>query len=166
MEQVRKRGLPHAQKVGLWRRWKGGQTLAEIGLALGKHAASIRGMLVVSGGIAPLERTRSHPALNDGLRNVQRRTRRMETRVRSSANRAGECFNGRHDQPAYGGAARSRPRNTLERIPSVHCRWADGGRVVLSACALSTRLAFQYHSMHGVPLWCAHSGTATKGSKS
>jgi IS30 family transposase len=63
MEQARQRGLTAAQKADLWWRWKEGQTLTEIGLALGKHAASIQGVLLVRGGIAPRARTRSRLAL-------------------------------------------------------------------------------------------------------
>lgn len=53
MASINGRGLTNAQKSELWRRWKEGQSLSEIGRALGKHAASIRGVLAIRGGIAP-----------------------------------------------------------------------------------------------------------------
>jgi len=44
-------------------RWKDGQSLSEIGRALGKLAGSIHGVLAASGGIAPRERQRRPDAL-------------------------------------------------------------------------------------------------------
>jgi IS30 family transposase len=47
----------------LWTRWKSGQSLSEIGRALGKHAGSIFGVLRAKGGIAPQERHRSRQSM-------------------------------------------------------------------------------------------------------
>lgn len=44
---------------GLWKRWQAGQSLSEIGVALGKHAGSIHGVISLKGGIAPTARKRS-----------------------------------------------------------------------------------------------------------
>ncbi len=63
MYTIKTRGLNHLQKRELWERWKQGQSLSEIGRALGKHAGSISGMLTIHGGIAPHPRTRSPLAL-------------------------------------------------------------------------------------------------------
>lgn len=52
-------GLSAAQKADLWQRWKQGQSLSEIGRALGKHAGSIHGVLSANGGFIPPVRTRS-----------------------------------------------------------------------------------------------------------
>jgi hypothetical protein len=60
------RGLTPQQKQELWERWKKGQSLSEIGRALGKHAGSITGMLAMHGGIAPPGRSRSARVLNTG----------------------------------------------------------------------------------------------------
>ena len=57
-------GLSWAQKRELWRRWKDGQSLSEIGRALGKHAGSIHGVVKASGGIAPAVRTRAARTLS------------------------------------------------------------------------------------------------------
>lgn len=51
------------QKKELWTMWKDGQSLSEIGRALGKHAGSIHTILSGHGGIAPRERCRRPDAL-------------------------------------------------------------------------------------------------------
>ena len=61
-------GLSAAQKAELWQRWKQGQSLSEIGRALGKHAGSIHGVLSSNGGFIPPVRRRSRWALTLGER--------------------------------------------------------------------------------------------------
>nr|WP_158745329.1 IS30 family transposase [Acidisphaera sp. L21] len=61
-------GLSAGQKRELWNRWKAGESLSDIGRALGKHAASVFGVVLAKGGIAPPLRTRSRLALTDGER--------------------------------------------------------------------------------------------------
>ena len=56
-------GLSADLKRELWRRWKAGQSLSEIGRCLGMHAGSVFGVLRAKGGIAPRERSRSRLAL-------------------------------------------------------------------------------------------------------
>jgi IS30 family transposase len=56
-------GLSAAQKADLWQRWKQGQSLSEIGRALGKHAGSIHGVLASNGGFIPPVRRRARGAL-------------------------------------------------------------------------------------------------------
>jgi IS30 family transposase len=56
-------GLSAEQKAELWVRWKAGESLSDIGRALGKHASSIHGVVAARGGIAPAERRRSRLAL-------------------------------------------------------------------------------------------------------
>ena len=56
--------LSASQKADLWQRWKDGQSLSEIGSALGKHAGSIHGVLSSNGGIVPAVRHRSRLALS------------------------------------------------------------------------------------------------------
>ena len=65
---VKTRGLTSQQKHELWNRWKKGQSLSEIGRALGKHAGSISGMLAIQGGIAPSARSRSVRVLSSSER--------------------------------------------------------------------------------------------------
>ena len=59
MAQLGRPGLTLAQKKDMWRRWKEGQSLSEIGRALGRHAGSIHGVVKANGGIVPPERTRA-----------------------------------------------------------------------------------------------------------
>lgn len=63
MRPMGRPGLSGAHKAELWRRWKHGQSLSEIGRALGKHAGSIHGVLSSKGGIMPGVRRRSRWAL-------------------------------------------------------------------------------------------------------
>lgn len=57
-------GLSAKEKKDLWARWRLGQSLSDIGRALGKHAGSIYGVLAASGGITPPTRTRRQTALS------------------------------------------------------------------------------------------------------
>lgn len=59
----RRRGLSPEQKAMLWRRWKDGESLSDIGRSLGKHAASIHAIVRLNGGIMPTTRKRSPRAL-------------------------------------------------------------------------------------------------------
>jgi IS30 family transposase len=52
----------------LWHRWKNGESLSEIGRALGKHAGSVFGVLKTNGGIYPAPCRRSRLALTMGQR--------------------------------------------------------------------------------------------------
>lgn len=56
MARMGRPGLSDLQKAELWKRWQQGQSLSEIGLALGKHAGSIHGVIALQGGIAPRHR--------------------------------------------------------------------------------------------------------------
>ncbi len=64
MATIGRPGLSPAQKRELWNRWKGGQTISEIGLALSKAPGSIHGVLSLAGGIAPPLRRRPDRALS------------------------------------------------------------------------------------------------------
>ncbi len=63
MSHTGRPGMSAAQKSELWRRWKAGETLSDIGRALGKHAASIFGVVIAKGGIAPAPRSRRNRSL-------------------------------------------------------------------------------------------------------
>ena len=58
MAQRGRPGLSAKQKKDLWLRWKDGQSLTEIGRAIGKHPGSVHGVLSSNGGIVPRTRTR------------------------------------------------------------------------------------------------------------
>jgi len=53
MAHMGRPGLSAAQKAELWHRWTQGQSLREIGRALGKHAGSIHGVVSSNGGGYP-----------------------------------------------------------------------------------------------------------------
>ena len=63
MDQKVRRGLSAGQQAELWNRWKKGQSLSEIGAALGKHLSSIFDVVARDGGIVRAERRRSPLAL-------------------------------------------------------------------------------------------------------
>lgn len=64
MMQARRWKLSSAQRADMWSRWKAGQSLHEIGRALGKSHVVIQFLLARQGGIAPPTRRRSRRALN------------------------------------------------------------------------------------------------------
>jgi IS30 family transposase len=63
MRQERRYGLSAEQKADIWRRWKAGESLHEIGRALVKNHGSIHFLLSQHGGIAPALRRRSQRTL-------------------------------------------------------------------------------------------------------
>ena len=63
MIRRKRRGLSAEQKAELWRRWKAGQSLNEIGRALGKDHVVVHFVLARHGGIAPSARRRSRRTL-------------------------------------------------------------------------------------------------------
>ena len=63
MMQARRWKLSSAQRADMWNRWKAGQSLHEIGRALGKSHVVIQFLLARHGGIAPPTRHRSRRVL-------------------------------------------------------------------------------------------------------
>jgi len=63
MTQGKRFGLSAVQKSDVWRRWKAGQSLHEIGRAFGKEHSSIRCLVSRYGGFVPAVRRRSLLAL-------------------------------------------------------------------------------------------------------
>src|ERR1700720_90683 len=63
MIERKRRGLSAEQKAELWKRWKAGQSLNEIGRALGKDHVVVHFVLARHGGIAPPARRRSRGVL-------------------------------------------------------------------------------------------------------
>ena len=59
MGRLGRPGLSDVQKQELWRRWQSGESLSDIGRVLGKHAASIHGVVARRGGFVPTVRTRA-----------------------------------------------------------------------------------------------------------
>lgn len=87
MPRTGRPGLSAHEKKELWNRWKDGQSLSEIGRALGKHAGSIHGVLSANGGIAPRDRTRRGNALTLAEREEISRCLAAQCTLRSIAER-------------------------------------------------------------------------------
>jgi len=64
MAQRGRPGLTAEQKQQLWSRWKAGESLSEIGRALGKQPGSIHGVVACNGGYVPAARCRSARVLS------------------------------------------------------------------------------------------------------
>src|SRR6202142_2381244 len=64
MTQRKRSRLSPTQETDVWKRWKAGQSLHEIGRAFDKPHTSIRHLLLPRGGIAPRSRRRSRLALS------------------------------------------------------------------------------------------------------
>jgi IS30 family transposase len=62
------RGLSAQEKAELWRRWKAGETVAQIARTMGRHELALFRVVRPYGGIAPRERCRSRLALTLGER--------------------------------------------------------------------------------------------------
>jgi DNA-binding CsgD family transcriptional regulator len=63
MSEAKQSRLSPAQRTEIWRRWKAGESLREMGRACGKSPNCIRCVLLPRGRIAPAARQRSHLAL-------------------------------------------------------------------------------------------------------
>lgn len=91
MPRTGRPGLSAQQKKELWNRWKDGQSLSEIGRALGKHAGSIHGVLSANGGIFPLEKKRRKDTLSLAEREEISRCLATQCSMRSIAQRLGRA---------------------------------------------------------------------------
>ena len=63
MARLGRPGMTDAQKDEIWRRWRNGGSLSDIGRAVGKFPASIFGLLRLHGGVTPPARQRAVRAL-------------------------------------------------------------------------------------------------------
>lgn len=128
-------GLSASAKAEVWERWRGGESLSDIGRALGKHAASIHGVVSAKGGIAPPVRRRARTALSfaereeisrgiaagDSLHKIAVRIGRAVSTVSREISRNGNARRYRAheaDQAAWDRARRPKP-----------CRLAMCGRL-------------------------------------
>jgi len=64
MVQVGRPGLSYTQKNELWRRWKEGQSLTEIGRALKRHGSTIYDVVKANGGVVSEKRSRAARVLS------------------------------------------------------------------------------------------------------
>ena len=78
-------GLSAVEKCDVWRRWKAGQTLHEIGRVFDKPHSCIRSVLLPRGGIPPIARRRSRLALTLAEREDISRAIASGSSIRESA---------------------------------------------------------------------------------
>ncbi len=64
MAQASRPALTAEQKRDMWSRWKAGQSLSEIGRALGRERSAIHRMVATTGGYVPVDRRRSPRVLS------------------------------------------------------------------------------------------------------
>jgi IS30 family transposase len=105
MKPGKRFGLSAEQKIDVWRRWKAGQTLHEIGRAFGKEHSSIRCLVSRHGGIAPAVRRRALLALTlrereeisrglacgSSIHEIAKCLERAYDRICSTVSRENEC---------------------------------------------------------------------------
>jgi hypothetical protein len=84
MIHAKRSRLSLPQKTEIWRRWKQGQSLHEIGRAFGKPHSCIRCLLLPRGGIPPAARRRSRLALTVAEREDTHPTQAREWTIRST----------------------------------------------------------------------------------
>ena len=63
MGRVRRPPMSAREKVELWKRWKRGESLSDIGRALGRIPGAVHHVVSARGGIPPPSRTRSRRSL-------------------------------------------------------------------------------------------------------
>ena len=135
MEERRRRGLSGRERSELWRRWKRGQSLSDIGRALGKAPASVHGFLSAKGGIAPIARPRSDRALTVHEREeISRRVCAGES-LRSVAR-----LLGRSPSTVSREVARNGGRRRYRATDADGCAWARARRPKACKLALHSRL--------------------------
>ena len=131
MTRRKRSRLSAAQKTEIWKRWKAGQTLHEIGRAFDKPHTTIHQFLLPSGGIRPAARRRSRLALTLAERedisrgiasgsSIREIARRME-RAASTVSREVRRHGGRpayraHDADCQAWVSALRPKRCLLAI--------------------------------------------------
>jgi len=116
MAQRGRPGLSPEQKRELWRRWKAGESLSEIGRALGRQAGSIHGVVAANGGYVPAPRRRSARVLSLAEREEISRGLAGGLSVRAIARRSGRAASTISREVArHGGRGRYRAIRSDER---------------------------------------------------
>jgi transposase, IS30 family len=135
LAQLGRPGLSTAQKRELWERWKSGQSLSEIGRALGKHAGSIYGVVKANGGFVPAERRRRASSLTLAEREEISRGLARHESYRTIAARLGRDPSTISREVArHGGPRKYRAARADERA------WANARRPQLCLLARNSRL--------------------------
>ena len=147
MSRLGRPGMTDAQKDEVWNRWRGGQSLSDIGRAVGKFPASIFGILRLYGGVTPPPRRRAAIALSLDereeisrgvsagltLRDIARQLDRAPSTISREIARNGGVRHyraNRADEQAWDRARRPKP-----------CRLALNGRL---RCMVTGKLALDW----------------------
>jgi IS30 family transposase len=83
--------LTAEQKREMWSRWKAGQSLSQIGRALGRERSAIHRMVATTGGYAPADRNRSPRVLSSAEREEISRGLAEGLSLRTIARRSGRA---------------------------------------------------------------------------
>ena len=135
MAQLGRPGLSAGQKGVVWQRWRDGESLSDIGRAIGKHPGSVFGVLKLNGGIVSASRHRSRLALTLSEREEISRGIAAGMSIRQLAGRLGRSPSTVSREIArHGGMKhyRATEADTLAwgwaRRPKL-CRWAQNPRL-------------------------------------
>lgn len=135
MAQRGRPGLTAEQKRELRSRWKAGESLSEIGRALGRQPGSIHGVVASNGGYVPARRRRSARALSLTEREEISRGLAEGVSLRAIAARSGRAPSTISREIArHGGRTRYRAARADERA------WERARRPKLCKLAASPRL--------------------------
>jgi IS30 family transposase len=116
MAQMGRPGLTAEQKRELWSRWQAGESLSEIGRALGRQAGSIHGVVASNGGYVPARRRRSRRVLSFSEREEISRGLAEGVSLRMIARRLGRAASTVSRKIArHGGRTRYRAARADER---------------------------------------------------
>jgi len=89
--QASRPALTAEQKREMWSRWRAGQSLSEIGRALGRERSAIHRMVAVTGGYVPVDRRRSPRVLSSAEREEISRGLAEDVSLRTIARRSGRA---------------------------------------------------------------------------
>jgi len=147
MARLGRSGMTDAQKDEIWRRWRHGGSLSDIGRAVGKFLASLFGRLRLHGGVTPPTRHRAGRALTRAEReelsrglaagSSLRQIARERTRAPSTISRE---VSRNTDQQRYRANRADETAWDRARRPKL-CRLALNGRL---RCIVASKLALDW----------------------
>lgn len=123
MIKKKERGLAPEQSAEMWRRWKAGESLREIGAAIGRDSGTVHWHIKQRGGIAPAVRVRSQQHLSLAEREEISRGLVAGQSLRSIALQLGRpaCTISREVQ-------RNGGRQAYRAVAADQCAWARAAR--------------------------------------
>ena len=128
MERVRRPYMSAAEKAEVWRRWKRGESVSDIGRALERIRKSVHRVVAAHGGVPPRARTRSRWALTVAEREEISRGLATDCSLRRIAGRLGRAPSTvSREVRRHGGRTRYRawhghltkPKTPMKMVPEV-----------------------------------------------